>query len=75
MRRQNTKKEKPLFLRPRQWEYILVLEKHRGVRWLAADELGVTENAVEKMLTLIRNKIDSAYAFKRKYRKLIARKR
>jgi hypothetical protein len=67
--------EKPLFLRPRQWEYILVLEKHGGNRMLAAYELGVTVNAVEKMLTLIRNKIESAYAFKRKYRKLIERKR
>lgn len=68
-------REKPAFLRQRQWEYILALQKHRGIRWMAAEELGVKENAVEKMLTLIRKKVKSAYRFKRTYGSLIERRR
>jgi len=68
-------KERPAFLSQRQWEYVVMLEKHNGVRWVAARELGVKPNAVEKMLSLIRKKMESAYAFKRKYGKLIARQR
>ena len=70
-----TNREKPDFLRQRQWEYILALERNNGVRWMAAEELGVKENAVEKMLTLVRKKVKSAYDFKRKYGKLIERRR
>lgn len=70
-----TNREKPAFLRPRQWEYILALEKAGGNRKIAAYELGVNVNAIDKMLTLIRKKIESAYDFNRKYRKLIKRQR
>ena len=71
----STDRERPAFLSQRQMEYVLALEARDGNRWLAAQDLGVRENAVEKMLTLIRQKVESAYAFKRKYGKLIERRR
>ena len=71
----STNRERPEFLSQRQFDYILALERRDGNRWQAAEDLGVRENAVEKMLTLIRKKMESAYAFKRKYGRLIERRR
>lgn len=77
----SVKKEKPAFLTSREWEYILALEKWEGYRGGgariggAAQDLGVKVHAIENVLSRIRRKIEDAYTFKRKYGKLIERKR
>jgi len=71
-----SKKEvKPAFLTSREWEYVLALKYWDGGRKAAAKTLGVTVHAIENKLMHIRKKMDSAYAFKRKYGKLIERRR
>lgn len=69
------RKDRPRFITSREYEYILALEKHKGDRGAAAAALGVQENAVEKTLTRIRKKVTSAHSFRRKYGKLIERRR
>lgn len=65
---------KPYFLSVREWEVVKLLDKY-GAAFLVAEELGVTESTINSQLSNIRKKIDSAYSFKRKYGKLIARRR
>lgn len=67
--------EKPEFLTVREWEYIQSLEKHNGDIPYAAMDLGVSQSAVESCLSRVRKKMDSAYKFKRRYGKLIERRR
>lgn len=68
------KDEKPAFLTSREWEYMKALRDRGGIRFLAAEDLGIREHAIENTLTRIRKKVESAYAFNRKHGKLIERK-
>lgn len=65
---------KPFFLSEREWVVIQLLEKY-GAPFLVAQELEVTESTINSQLSNIRKKVDSAYSFKRKYGKLIKRRR
>jgi len=70
-----SKNEKPAFLTSREWAYIQALKNRNGVRFIAAEDLKVQEHAIENVLSRIRRKVESAYAFKGRYGKLIERKR
>lgn len=68
------KNEKPAFLTSREWEYVRALEKRDGIRFLAAEDLGVREHAIENTLTRIRKKIESIRIFNKRHGKTIERK-
>lgn len=66
--------KKPYFLSKREWEVMQLLERLR-TPYHVAMELGVTESTINTQLSNIRKKVDSAYKFKRRYWKLLERKR
>lgn len=66
---------KPYFLSKREWQVIQLLDEESGAVWLVAQALGVEESTIHSQLSNIRKKVDSAYKFKRRYGKLIERKR
>ena len=68
------KDEKPAFLTTREWGYVQALEKRDGIRFLAAEDLGVREHAIENTLTRIRKKIESVHSFNKRHGKTIERK-
>ena len=74
-------KKEYYFLSKREHEVIKAVAKyHDGYvtdlgRKMAADELGIETSTVVSILSNIRKKVESAYRFKKKYRKVIERKR
>ncbi len=74
-------KKEYYFLSKREHEVIKTVAKyHEGFttslgRKAAANELGIAESTVVSILSNIRSKVESAYRFNQKYRKIIERKR
>ena len=74
-------KKEYYFLSKREHEIIEAVAKyHEGYtvnlgRKLAADELEIEVSTVISILSNIRKKVESAYRFNKKYRKVIERKR
>lgn len=74
-------KKEYYFLSKREHEVIEAVAKfHDGYetslcRKMAANELGIDVSTVISILSNIRKKVESAYRFNKKYRKVIERKR
>lgn len=71
--------KKPTFLTQKEWACIQALVKYKDwstslQRSTVADELGIHPREVAKKIGHIRKKVESAYAFNRKYKKIIERK-
>lgn len=62
------------FLSEGEWTIIKMLDE-LGHVWMVAQARGVTESTILSQLSNIRKKVDSAYKFKRRYGKLIERRR
>jgi len=62
-------------LTTREEEILESLLKRNNVRFLVAEELGITEHAVESCISRIRQKLDDAMKARRRYKNILEKKR
>ncbi len=76
MRRQRIKRDPAtIFLTKRQHEILEAVRKRDNIRWLAADDLGMTEQAIISSLSRVRLKLDAAIVVRKRYGKILKRQR
>jgi FixJ family two-component response regulator len=66
---------KPRLLTNREFQVLEAVKKRDGVRFLAAQDLDITEHAVESSISRIRSKLESAADVRRRYKDILERQR
>ena len=59
----------------REEQMLETLLKRGNIRFLVAEDLGITEHAVESCISRVRQKLDDATKARRKYKDVLVRQR